>query len=287
MRIMRTTRKIKTMQKMITAVLAAITVLVTAAPITAEAAVWKQDSVGWWYETDDGGYVKNGWRWINGCWYYFTASGYMATGWEKIGGTWYYLGTEGAMSTGWEQIDGSWYYFDGSGAMATDWKQINGSWYYFGADGAMKTGWQQTGGSWYYLKESGAMVTDWWYRVDQKSYEFNGSGKWTGKTWVIDQDAYDEEVWVVDQEAYDNTERVGSEYYCIKCGASLPAHQVEVPYAPGTYSWALDDEADVHLESCNSRYGVRSVYETVHHDEVGHYETVHHDATGHYEYEWQ
>ncbi len=43
---------------------------------------WQQDNVGWWYQNDNGGYVANGWKWIDGngdgiseC-YYFTPSGY-------------------------------------------------------------------------------------------------------------------------------------------------------------------------------------------------------------------
>lgn len=50
--------------------------------ITALAGEWKQDSVGWWYQNDDGSYSVNQWQWIDGnhdgiaeC-YYFNGSGY-------------------------------------------------------------------------------------------------------------------------------------------------------------------------------------------------------------------
>lgn len=38
---------------------------------------WKQDNVGWWYQNDDGSYVKNAWKEDNGKWYYFNEGGYM------------------------------------------------------------------------------------------------------------------------------------------------------------------------------------------------------------------
>lgn len=59
------------------------TLAITAAMnLTAFAGEWKQDSVGWWYQNDDGSYPANGWQWIDGdnngiseC-YYFNESGY-------------------------------------------------------------------------------------------------------------------------------------------------------------------------------------------------------------------
>ena len=49
---------------------------------TAFAGIWKQDSIGWWWQREDGSYPMNGWEWIDGngdniseC-YYFDHSGY-------------------------------------------------------------------------------------------------------------------------------------------------------------------------------------------------------------------
>lgn len=49
---------------------------------TAFAAGWRQDSVGWWYQNDDGTYPQREWKWIDGngdgvseC-YYFDSNGY-------------------------------------------------------------------------------------------------------------------------------------------------------------------------------------------------------------------
>ena len=35
---------------------------------------------GWWYQNDDGTYLKDGWKWVNGKCYYFTSDGYCLTG---------------------------------------------------------------------------------------------------------------------------------------------------------------------------------------------------------------
>ena len=37
---------------------------------------WKQDAAGWWYQNEDGTYVKSEWSWIDGRCYYFNEDGY-------------------------------------------------------------------------------------------------------------------------------------------------------------------------------------------------------------------
>lgn len=51
--------------------------------MTSFAGQWQQDTIGWWYQNDDGSYFNNGWQWIDSdgdglaeC-YYFDANGYM------------------------------------------------------------------------------------------------------------------------------------------------------------------------------------------------------------------
>lgn len=66
-------------------------VLLTAVPVTlmlsftSLAGEWHLDMNGWWYETDDGSYYRNGWQWVDGnndglaeC-YYFSNKGYAIT----------------------------------------------------------------------------------------------------------------------------------------------------------------------------------------------------------------
>ncbi|MDO5406678.1 MAG: hypothetical protein Q4F28_05040 [Eubacteriales bacterium] len=50
--------------------------LAAAMTMTSFAAEWKQDQVGWWYQNDDGSYLKDGWSWVDGRCYYFDGNGY-------------------------------------------------------------------------------------------------------------------------------------------------------------------------------------------------------------------
>lgn len=61
------------------------------------AAVWIQDSTGWWYRNADGSYTVNNWQYIGDKWYFFDATGYMKTGWIDWNGKWYYCDASGAM----------------------------------------------------------------------------------------------------------------------------------------------------------------------------------------------
>lgn len=37
---------------------------------------WQQDIGGWWYQSDNGSYLKDGWNWVDGKCYYFNNDGY-------------------------------------------------------------------------------------------------------------------------------------------------------------------------------------------------------------------
>ena len=73
-------------------------IVLAAVPMTmalafpAFAGEWHQDMNGWWYETDDGSYYRNGWEWIDGdqdgwaeC-YYFNNQGYVAMRTRQVDG---------------------------------------------------------------------------------------------------------------------------------------------------------------------------------------------------------
>ena len=98
--------------KQFCSLLLAGTILATSlTPMPVSAASWKKNSVGWWYEEDNGSYPANQWKQINGNWYWFNKNGYMANGWQYIGGSWYYFQTSGAMlGQGWHAINGNWFY---------------------------------------------------------------------------------------------------------------------------------------------------------------------------------
>ena len=184
---------------------------------------WKRDSVGWWYEYDDGSYAV-GWAHIDNEWYYFSQSGYMYTGWLYDEGyeAWffmdpttgimrtgwvysegyhYYMDSSGRMLTGWQMIDGNWYYLNTTeywpeGAMFTGFHEIDGKMYYFnelstGIWGAMLTGWVQVDNSWYYFNPDGGAMMCGWQKIDGKWYHLDEeTGVMSSKEWI-----YDDGVW--------------------------------------------------------------------------------------------
>ena len=123
------------------------------APVSVQAASWKQNKTGWWWQEDNGSYPMSQWKVINGKWYAFDERGYMRSGWFLSKGKWYYLGAanDGSMKTGWQLINGSWYYFNNAGWMLSN---------------------QWIGN--YYVGGSGAMLTDTWIG----DYYVDGFGKW-------------------------------------------------------------------------------------------------------------
>ncbi len=91
------------------------------------------DTIGWWFEYDDGTYPHDEWALLeyNGItyWYHFDVDGWMDDGWYTENGNTYYLdpvydGWRGHMMTGWQLIGGYWYYFSEDantlGAMVKD-----------------------------------------------------------------------------------------------------------------------------------------------------------------------
>lgn len=74
---------------------------------------WKREGDRYWYENDDGSYIKYDIREIDGAYYGFDTEGYMMTGWQKQFGKQYYFSPEsGAQARGWTQLEGKWYYLD-------------------------------------------------------------------------------------------------------------------------------------------------------------------------------
>lgn len=181
--------KNKKMKKGFVIGLSAMLLASTITPVNTQAATWKQNKTGWWWEEDNGSYPVSTWKSIGGTWYYFDQNGYMKTGWLNDNGTWYYLGgaNDGAMKTGWQKVSGSWYYLTGSGAMATGWQRIGGTWYYLDGSGAMHTGWLNDNGTWYYLggANDGSMKTG-WQQVNGSWYYMDASGKMAANTWIGD-----------------------------------------------------------------------------------------------------
>ena len=94
---------------------------------------WSKKDGHWFYQLEDGSYIVNEWKQINGTWYYLNKSGAMQTGWVKDKGIWYYLNQSGAMETGWFTVSDKWYYANESGALAINTTTPDG--YTVNADG--------------------------------------------------------------------------------------------------------------------------------------------------------
>ncbi|MCQ4869989.1 Ig-like domain-containing protein [Blautia producta] len=148
------------------------------------AAAWKKNSTGWWWQEDNGSYPQNAFKQVNGQTYYFDGRGYMVTGWKKVNNNWYYFNPNGAMATGWKQAGNTWYYLNGSGIMQTGWLKLGNTWYYLNGSGAMLTGWQRIGGNWYYMNDSGSMLEGGWHWINGKCYYMYGSGAMAANTWI-------------------------------------------------------------------------------------------------------
>ena len=83
---------------------------------------WQHDAHGWWWQLEDGSWVANDWRLINGHHYLFGANGYVRTGWHRWNpdtkqvdpadgsGDWYYLQEDG-------DLQGACWHSRASGAM--------------------------------------------------------------------------------------------------------------------------------------------------------------------------
>lgn len=97
-------------------------VLTAAMSITAFAGQWKQDSIGWWYQNDDGSFSANVIKQIGGPWYYFDGSGYMKIGDYQLSDGWYNFREDGTCSNPLGELDGA-----PVGAPAAGWVRYSGT----------------------------------------------------------------------------------------------------------------------------------------------------------------
>lgn len=141
----------------------------------AKSAGWELDDTGYKYYSEDGYYVTDGFREINGKTYYFDENGYMKTGWVLSDKHYYYMDKSGAMLSGkWIKENDKWYYLHKDGTMAKEeWVAIGEYWCWCGTDGAMaRSQWLEYNGSSYYLQEDGIMATD----TVVEGYRINSEG---------------------------------------------------------------------------------------------------------------
>ena len=172
-------------RKLATAILAGALAF-SMVPATVQAAGWKQNKNGYWWQENDYSYPKNQWKTIYGKQYHFNSGGYMDTDWTKVDGKWYYLGgkNDGAKKTYWYKVRGKYYWLGSNGVMRTGWQKVyHKKYYYLGGanDGAMKTGWQKIGRYWYWLGNDGDMKSG-WQTIYKKKYYLGGPNDGAMKT---------------------------------------------------------------------------------------------------------
>lgn len=157
----------------------------------------------WMYKLDNGSYLTDALRDVDGKTYYFDHNGYRATGRVKIDYIyttyWFYFQDDGtALKSGWVGND----YFDEFGhlsltATQNHWRIENGHWMYyktedeyfinvfrvidgeiylFDENGYMFTGWyhDEEDDDWYFFKDNGAAPRNTWIG----DFYFNHKGKW-------------------------------------------------------------------------------------------------------------
>ena len=162
-------------------ILAASLTIMSVSQQQIQAAAWKKDNTGWWYQEDNGTYTKSKWKKIGSEWYWFDTNGYMAVGWKKINNSWYYFKSDGAMlGKGWHKIGSSYYYMYDTGAMAqntwigNEYVDANGVW----IQGKTKyvQGWKKSGTRWWYCHKDGSYTKSGWEKINGKYYYFDASG---------------------------------------------------------------------------------------------------------------
>lgn len=261
------------------------------APVSVQAASWKQNKTGWWWQEDNGSYPVNQWKVINGKWYAFDARGYMRSGWFLSKGKWYYLGAanDGSMKTGWQYVNGRWYYMNGDGAMLSNqwvgqyWVDASGAWtktmgnprwvrsgsrwwYRHGDGGYTANDWEAINGRWYYFDNSGWMVTG-WKLISGSWYYLNSDGAMLSNQWVGDYYVGPTGAMLTDQ-------WIGN-YYVDASGKWVPnKQQHEHVWQPVTST--VEHPAETHQELVKEAWT-----EEIPHEEEGHYEAT---VPGHWEY---
>ncbi len=146
---------------------------------------WKQDSKGWWFQTEQGrgnGYAKS--EWVNGYW--LDAQGYWtykAIGkWKKDSKGWYFIDTnKWYPKNQWQTIDYKTFYFNSDGYMAKS-EFIKGRFVNKNGvatttkDGKWKKGKGANAGKLCYTYNKTKVLKNGWYRIDGRDYYFDAKG---------------------------------------------------------------------------------------------------------------
>ena len=86
-------------------ILAMVVVASILVPLQAEAASWRQNRNGWWWQEDNGSWPAGQWRNIDGTWYAFDTNGYMVSNCYVKSLTeemYYWINRDGVWETQWD-----------------------------------------------------------------------------------------------------------------------------------------------------------------------------------------
>lgn len=109
-----------------------VSLLCVFSSIPVYAGTWNSNTIGWWYQEDNGTYPVSAWKYIDGKWYRFDNHGYMlANNWLIEKHNYYYFYSDGSMAVN-AWIDDL-FYVGADGKMYTDTFTPDG--YYVGGDG--------------------------------------------------------------------------------------------------------------------------------------------------------
>lgn len=128
---------------------------------------------------ENGKFVTNTWKRINGAWYYFSEYGEMATGPYYVDGECYLFSNDGKLIyNDWYYSYGDYYRSDASGKLLTGYQRLDGNYYLFSEDGWMQRGIAEYDGYTYLLHEDGRVYgyefkPHTWYKVDGEWYYFD------------------------------------------------------------------------------------------------------------------
>lgn len=133
------------------------------------------------YLLNDGTYLKDSWKELDGKKYYFDSEGNALIGKQEIEGALYFFNEKGQAVKGWKTIDGKKYYFNPETFKAVKFKQtIDGKLYYFNAKCEQRTGWvvwNSDSRKTYFNPDRGGAAAKGWWKIAGKRYYFDAQYK--------------------------------------------------------------------------------------------------------------
>ena len=156
---------------------------------------WEKQENGitsWRYQEENGSYVRNAWREIDGKWYYFDGNSRMVTGSYLVDGKKERFDGNGVWIEEPQEEHSLGVYTeeesDAPGPGVSSWKKDENGWYYLNYDGSYYAdGWQKINGVWYYFDSQGYMAVNTWIDTDGKRYRVGSDGGMLkGQTITVD-----------------------------------------------------------------------------------------------------